>query len=52
MLKMVWDSEVAMVAQKWAENCDISHDENYQRLVPGILNRDVDMLTIVLEGYW
>ncbi|CAG2248310.1 CRISP [Mytilus edulis] len=35
ILKMIWDDEVAMVAQKWAENCFGVHDKNYQRLIPG-----------------
>lgn len=34
MMKMSWDNDVALVAQKWAENCDIKHDGNYQRRIP------------------
>ncbi|GFX04234.1 hypothetical protein TNCV_3973831 [Trichonephila clavipes] len=26
MLQMVWDNELAAVAQKWADNCDFNHD--------------------------
>ncbi|XP_055937469.1 CRISP/Allergen/PR-1-like [Argiope bruennichi] len=26
MLQMVWDDQLAAVAQKWAENCDFNHD--------------------------
>ncbi|GBO22521.1 Venom allergen 5, partial [Araneus ventricosus] len=26
MLQMVWDEELAAIAQKWAENCDFNHD--------------------------
>ncbi|KAK7491458.1 hypothetical protein BaRGS_00017287 [Batillaria attramentaria] len=33
MLKMEWDDEIAMIAQKWADNCDLNHDQN--RWVPG-----------------
>ncbi|KAL3842073.1 hypothetical protein ACJMK2_020138 [Sinanodonta woodiana] len=35
MLKMSWDDEVAFVAQRWAENCQIAHDLNYNRYVYG-----------------
>ncbi|XP_062575298.1 cysteine-rich venom protein-like [Saccostrea cucullata] len=35
MMKMSWDDDVALVAQKWAENCVFSHDGNYQRYIPG-----------------
>ncbi|GBL70033.1 CRISP/Allergen/PR-1, partial [Araneus ventricosus] len=33
MLQMVWDDELAAVAQKWAENCDFNHDCNECRAV-------------------
>lgn len=32
---MSWDSEVAYVAQKWAENCVFQHDSGYKRRIPG-----------------
>ncbi|XP_061185018.1 cysteine-rich venom protein Mr30-like [Saccostrea echinata] len=35
MMKMSWDDDVALVAQKWAENCVLNHDGNYQRRIPG-----------------
>lgn len=35
MLKMVWDPEVAKIAQRWAENCKTEHDENRERFIPG-----------------
>ncbi|XP_064626188.1 cysteine-rich venom protein Mr30-like [Lineus longissimus] len=35
MAKLVWDDEVAMIAQKHAERCVYGHDENYQRNIPG-----------------
>ena len=35
MMKMIWDPEVAMVAQKWAENCKTEHDGNRERFIPG-----------------
>lgn len=36
MLRMSWDDEVAMIAQKWADNCDTNHEKNnLQRVVPG-----------------
>uniref|UniRef100_K1R1X9 Cysteine-rich secretory protein Mr30 n=1 Tax=Magallana gigas TaxID=29159 RepID=K1R1X9_MAGGI len=35
MMKMSWDNDVALVAQKWAENCEIKHDGSYQRRIPG-----------------
>ncbi|KAL3842071.1 hypothetical protein ACJMK2_020136 [Sinanodonta woodiana] len=31
MLKMSWDEDVAFIAQRWAENCQIDHDPNYNR---------------------
>lgn len=31
----VWDAELAKIAQKWADNCDYSHDANDKRNVPG-----------------
>ncbi|PVD21180.1 hypothetical protein C0Q70_19348 [Pomacea canaliculata] len=35
MLRMSWDDEVAMIAQKWADNCDTNHEKNnLQRVVP------------------
>ncbi|KAF6024377.1 CRISP2 [Bugula neritina] len=33
MQKMVWDDELAAVAQKWADNCDFKHDDH--RVIPG-----------------
>ncbi|XP_048730027.2 cysteine-rich venom protein-like [Ostrea edulis] len=35
MMKMIWDPEVAMVAQRWAENCKTEHDGNRERFIPG-----------------
>lgn len=35
MLKMVWDPEVAKIAQRWAENCKTEHDGNRERFIPG-----------------
>lgn len=35
MLKMYWDDELAMVAQKWASNCKWGHDKGKQRSIPG-----------------
>ncbi|KAJ8299047.1 hypothetical protein KUTeg_023107 [Tegillarca granosa] len=32
-----WDDEVASIAQKWADNCVTSHDQNYNRFIPGRL---------------
>ncbi|XP_067930719.1 cysteine-rich venom protein-like [Watersipora subatra] len=34
MQKMVWDSELASLAQKWADNCEFDHD-NKRRNIPG-----------------
>ncbi|GBO30972.1 CRISP/Allergen/PR-1, partial [Araneus ventricosus] len=34
MLQMVWDDELAAIAQKWAENCDFNHDCDECRVVP------------------
>ncbi|XP_064629170.1 serotriflin-like [Lineus longissimus] len=34
MEKMYWDSELAMIAQKWADNCDYKHDSSDQRNIP------------------
>ncbi|XP_067940475.1 cysteine-rich venom protein pseudechetoxin-like [Watersipora subatra] len=33
MQKMVWDDEIASIAQRWADNCKNSHDE--YRAIPG-----------------
>ncbi|KAK3594413.1 hypothetical protein CHS0354_037438 [Potamilus streckersoni] len=30
-----WDPELADIAQRWADNCKITHDTNAQRLIPG-----------------
>ena len=30
-----WDDELAMIAQKWAENCVHKHDHNEDRNIPG-----------------
>ncbi|XP_045176323.2 cysteine-rich venom protein-like [Mercenaria mercenaria] len=38
MLKMTWDTEVALVAQAWAETCSFSHDESKNRNIPGRLS--------------
>ncbi|KAL3841419.1 hypothetical protein ACJMK2_019571 [Sinanodonta woodiana] len=35
MLKMDWDKELAEIAQRWADNCKMTHDTNAQRLIPG-----------------
>ncbi|XP_025114963.1 cysteine-rich venom protein TEL1-like [Pomacea canaliculata] len=36
MLRLSWDDEVAMIAQKWADKCDMKHEEkNTQRDIPG-----------------
>ncbi|XP_070198751.1 cysteine-rich venom protein triflin-like [Littorina saxatilis] len=35
MLTLKWDKEVAMLAQKWADNCDFKHDGNTARWIPG-----------------
>ncbi|XP_021340630.1 cysteine-rich venom protein Mr30-like isoform X1 [Mizuhopecten yessoensis] len=35
MRTMSWDVEVAMIAQKWAESCQLSHDDGYSRYIPG-----------------
>ncbi|KAL5020640.1 hypothetical protein ScPMuIL_002275 [Solemya velum] len=35
MMVMKWDDEVALIAQKWAENCKITHDGSLQRMVLG-----------------
>lgn len=35
MFKMVWDPEVATIAQRWAENCKTEHDGNRERFIPG-----------------
>ncbi|XP_033760165.1 cysteine-rich venom protein ophanin-like isoform X2 [Pecten maximus] len=35
MRTMSWDDEVAMIAQKWAENCQFGHDDSYSRYIPG-----------------
>ncbi|KAF8764876.1 CRISP/Allergen/PR-1 like protein [Argiope bruennichi] len=34
MLQMVWDDELAAIAQKWAENCEFDHDCDECRDVP------------------
>ncbi|KAK6191728.1 hypothetical protein SNE40_003335 [Patella caerulea] len=34
MLKMRWNDEIALIAQKWAEHCDMTHDGNKERSVP------------------
>ena len=31
--RQVWDEEVAALAQRWAENCEFSHDS--ARVIPG-----------------
>ncbi|XP_067938980.1 cysteine-rich secretory protein 2-like [Watersipora subatra] len=33
MQKMVWDDEIASIAQRWADNCDFNHDK--YRTIPG-----------------
>ena len=30
-----WDEEIANTAQRWAENCNLNHDENYKRYAYG-----------------
>lgn len=35
MRTMSWDDEVAMIAQKWTENCQFAHDDGYSRYIPG-----------------
>lgn len=35
MHKVTWDDEVAMVAKKWAENCNLNHDQISARFIPG-----------------
>ncbi|KAL5006300.1 hypothetical protein ScPMuIL_015106 [Solemya velum] len=35
MLKMTWDGELAMLAQRWSDNCVIKHDPANRRDIPG-----------------
>jgi len=32
MMKMVWNNELALIAQRWADQCDFSHDKNRRKL--------------------
>lgn len=38
MFKLSWDEELSMLAKKWAENCEFTHEPNYQRRIPGKYN--------------
>ncbi|CAH1796488.1 unnamed protein product [Owenia fusiformis] len=36
MMKMVWDDEIAFLAQQWAHGCIYQHDTNENRNIPGL----------------
>ena len=38
ILFQVWDEELALMAQKWAGNCQNFHDANANRVIPGKYN--------------
>ncbi|XP_041365631.1 cysteine-rich venom protein Mr30-like [Gigantopelta aegis] len=38
IMRLAWDDEVAMVAQAWAEACQLKHDQPKHRAVPGRLS--------------
>ncbi|XP_076450620.1 cysteine-rich venom protein LEI1-like isoform X2 [Babylonia areolata] len=40
MMMLRWDAELAMIAQKWADNCHIGHDKNKDRNIPGRITVD------------
>ncbi|XP_056015292.1 peptidase inhibitor 16-like [Ostrea edulis] len=52
MMKMSWDNDVALVAQKWAENCELKHDGNYQRWIPGRFSAGQNLLWARYKSTW
>ncbi|XP_048767633.2 cysteine-rich venom protein Mr30-like [Ostrea edulis] len=52
MMKMSWDNDVALVAQKWAENCDLKHDGKYQRRIPGRFSAGQNLLWSEFRITW
>ncbi|CAL1261178.1 unnamed protein product [Larinioides sclopetarius] len=52
MLQMVWDDELAVVAQKWAENCNFNHDCNDCRAVEHFaVGQNLVLQTAMCQGY-
>ncbi|XP_056017031.1 cysteine-rich secretory protein 3-like [Ostrea edulis] len=47
-----WDDDVALVAQKWAENCELKHDGNYQRRIPGRFSTGQNLLWARYKSTW
>ncbi|XP_074652854.1 cysteine-rich venom protein VAR8-like [Tubulanus polymorphus] len=45
MLKLYWDDEIAMIAQKQADSCVYGHDQNIQRNIPGRLTLGQNIAT-------
>ncbi|XP_074662595.1 allurin-like [Tubulanus polymorphus] len=43
MMKLYWDKEAAMIAQKLADSCKFAHDSNYNRNIPGRLTLGQDL---------
>jgi len=37
MMKIYWDDEIAMIAQRQADSCVYKHDDNHERSIPGRL---------------
>ncbi|GFX04226.1 hypothetical protein TNCV_3973751 [Trichonephila clavipes] len=49
MLQMVWDQELADIAQKWADNCDTKHDLGEHRVVGSFAIREKGNNPLVLD---